>query len=379
MRILKKVKFNTISLIACLAAISSFAQQKKMPLQFIPEFGYAARSVPKDIYSGKPLNFGMHYGLNIRMGISKRFAVGIEAQYQSFDFKSTIENTYQSMFQFDPNKIGTYKPTTIINGIANINYYKYNTKNTNLFEMGLGAGIQNLQQGENNLEMGNPFQIDTKTSVYRDSGKQMGLVGQFNIQNTFFIKPCLGITIGMKFQYATTSYKAYYKEVPQDLNQQQVYFDFIDSETKVKEVKTPVTIIPTIGIRWQLRCNPRDRTPKDKACFALKWSNQKEDEKCFEGEKLEFKINPSGNTSTVSYYEIYLAPYDNLTNQVLIQTLPNTATTFSVNSSELDANKKYDVIVKSVYPNNEGNCLQHIGPITRCEDVCKDSKLEKKG
>ena len=371
------IKQHIIALIIFIMTFSSFAQQKKMPLQFLPEIGYAARSVPKDIYSGKPLNFGTHYGLNVRFGVSSKIAVGFEGQYQSFDIKSNIESTYQPMFQFDPTKVGTYNPTTIFNGIANVNYYNYNSKNTNLFEVGLGAGIQHLNQGVNNLEMENPFQIDTKTSVYRDGGKQMGLIGQLNIQNTFYIKPCFGIFVGMKFQYASTKYKVYYKEVPNEVNSIHDYYNFIDTETKVREVSFPITIIPTVGIRWQLRCNPRDNTPKDKACFALKWSNQKDEEKCFEGEKLEFKIKASGNTSALSFYEIYLAPYDNLTNQVHIQTLPNTATSFSINSSQLDANKKYDIIVKSVYPNNEGNCLQHIGPITRCADACKDAKLEK--
>ena len=108
------------------------------------EIGYAARSVPKDIYSGKPLNFGTHYGLNVRFGVSSKIAVGFEGQYQSFDIKSNIESTYQPMFQFDPTKVGTYNPTTIFNGIANVNYYNYNSKNTNLFEVGLGAGIQHL-------------------------------------------------------------------------------------------------------------------------------------------------------------------------------------------------------------------------------------------
>ena len=128
---------------------SSFAQQKKMPLQFLPEIGYAARSVPKDIYSGKPLNFGTHYGLNVGFWVSSKIAVGFEGQYQSFDIKSNIESTYQPMVQFYPTKVGTYNPTTIFNGIANVNYYNYNSKNTNLFEVGLGAGIQHLNQGVN--------------------------------------------------------------------------------------------------------------------------------------------------------------------------------------------------------------------------------------
>lgn len=367
---IKRIKKNLLILLIGLMISSLSAQQKKMPFQITPEFGIPFMSLTNDIYKGKSLNTGQQYGFGAKYGVSKHFALGLEGQYRTFSIEPNIEEAYRPMFQFDPDRKGTYNSSNILNGILSFNYYRYNKNETNLFQVGLGGGIQQLKQGENTLLFHSPVVPNDLVSVYKDGGTHTAPIAQLSIENTFFINKSIGIHLSIKVQYAPNQYEVTYKPLPTDANSQEIYFIFMESEPVTETVKTPaISFIPSIGIT--LPFGTRDKEPRWKSCFLLDWINQPAGSECFTDEKLDFEIS---GPNTALRYEVYLASYADLNHPVLLLTLP-TATVFSISASQLDADKVYDVIVKSIYQNSDRNCLRHIGSIKRCADACKDSKL----
>lgn len=376
MTISNKIKYTLITLLLGIIALPLYAQNTKTPIQFKPEFGLPVSFLNKDIYSGKPLNISQQYGLELVYQMNTKWALGLEGQYRSYAIQKNVESTYAPMVKYDQYATGTYNNSTLFNGILNIKYTIFSKNCNNLFEISLGGGFQQLNQKENKLQLGG-FNPEVGVMAYQEKPtKSMAPIGQLSLQNTFLIKKKIGISLGVKFQYALTKYEVTYTKLPQPTDNPQLdYETFIETPPTTETVKNPFTIIPTIGISIpigrKLPCNNTNNN--DKTCFSLNWANKTD--KCFDGEKLNFEISQAPSKAHVLVYEVYLAPYNDLNSQRLLFTLQYPTTTFSIASNLLDADKQYAVIVKSIYPNNEGNCLQYISPIRRCPNACKDTKI----
>lgn len=377
---LKKIEYSVIILLLGIIVMPLYAQKTKTPIQFKPEVGLPISFLNKDIYSGKPLNISQQYGLELAYQISNKWAIGLEGQYRSYAIKDNVESTYSRVVQYEQYVLGTYNNSTLINGILNLKYTLSSKKCNNLFEISIGGGIQQLNQKENRLQLGG-FNPEVGIMAYQEKPtKSMAPLGQLSLQNTFLIKNKIGISVGIKLQYALTKYEVTYTKLPEQTdNPEQDYLNFIETPPTTETVKNPITIIPTIGISIpigrKLPCNNTNTHNNDKTCFNLNWSNKQEGDKCFDEDKLNFEISQAPSTSNALAYEVYLAPYNNLSSQRLLFTLQYPTTTFSIASNLLDSDKQYAVIVKSIYQNNEGNCLQYITPIKRCPNACKDTRI----
>lgn len=384
----KTIKYSIITLLLGIIALPLYAQKGKTPIQFKPEVGIPISFLNKDIYSGKATNISRQYGLELVYQMSNKWALGLEGQYRSYATKDNVESTYSQLEQYDQNATGIYNNSALSNGILNVKYTLSSKKCNNLFEISIGVGVQQLDLKESNLQFSyfiSPGLSSMIMAYQEKSSKSMAPLGQLSLQNTFLIKKKIGINIGVKLQYALTKYEVTYTKLPELTdNPQEDYLNFIQTPPTTETVKNPITIIPTIGISIpigrKLPCTSENKDNNDKTCFNLNWSNKPEGDKCFDKDQLNFAITQTPGATQVIAYEVYLAPYNDLNSQRLLFSLPYPSRTFNVASNLLDSDKKYVVIVKSIYQNNEGNCLQYITPIIQCPNACKDTKLpETKG
>jgi hypothetical protein len=109
-------------------------------------------------------------------------------------------------------------------------------------------------------------------------------------------------------------------------------------------------------------------------CFNLGFKNESKKDSCFTRERLQFTITAQANSS-ITGYEIYTAPVNNLNNQRLLFSLPYPSSSFYISSILLDANTAYAIIVKQISKNKQESCIQYIMPVMRCANICKDVKL----
>ncbi len=73
--------------------------------------------------------------------------------------------------------------------------------------------------------------------------------------------------------------------------------------------------------------------------------------------------------------EIYTAPFNKLSEQELVLTLPM-AGIFEIAANKFRTSTvAYIIILKSIYQDSKNNCLQLIKPIRRCPDACMDVTL----
>ncbi len=373
----KIIKLLLTTFLFFLIAIPIQAQQNKKPFQILPTIGMPIQFLSKDIYSGKPLNFSQQFGLELKKKMSNKFSISLEGQYGIFNLKQNIKKIYGAYIQND--SFGNYRQSTLLNGIVNFSYTKYSNNGKNMFELGIGGGIQHLKQGANTLSMRNPYQANALTSVYRNvEGKSTTPLAQFTLQNTFYIKPCLGITLGVKAQYAKAAQVTTYKKMPPNTDGQLAYEQFINSKEIETKQQSTFTLIPTIGIRFVFGgCKPQKQSNNKNTCFGLQWLNKTKRDSCYNGDTLKFTITQTYNNTTATVYEIYIAPVNDLNNQRLLYSLPYPSSSFYISTILLDADKEYTVIVKLKNRKKEEECLQYITPVKRCSDCCKDVKLPK--
>lgn len=95
---------------------------------------------------------------------------------------------------------------------------------------------------------------------------------------------------------------------------------------------------------------------------------------CFSTEKLN-QSQAVRNAPIPIRCEIYIAPFNKLSEQELVLTLP-TAGIFEIAASKFrTCTVEYIIILKSIYQDSKNNCLQLIKPIRRCPAVCLDVTL----
>ena len=376
------LKYSLLVFLLCAIAIPIHAQHQKNTIQIIPEFASPIMFLNKDIYSGKPLYFSQQVGVDLKLKLSNKLSLGMEGQLGFSNLKNNIEATYNAFSKNDTAAFKNYNSSTMLNGILNLNYTRYNKSRKNLFEIGIGGGVQQLNQGKNTLALHNPLRINKLDTVYRDlGGKSSSPIFQLTLQNTFYLKPCIGITLGIKTQYTRTASETIYKKMPSNTNVQGAFQQFINSKNITTKEQRSFTFLPTIGISFSIGgCKPQkteDKKPSNN-CFNLNWENSTRGDSCFKGDTLKFKISLSFNSEPITYYEVYVAPYNDLNNQHLLFTLPYPSSKFYISSMLLDANKEYAVIVKLIFANKDKICMQYIAPIKRCADPCTDCKLPEK-
>lgn len=241
-----------VSVFFCLA-FPTQAQHKKMPLQLTPEFGLPFTFLNKDIYSGKPLNIAKQFGGQVQLGIGQHLSIGIDAHYRTFSLKKNIEATYKNYINSDVNFIRSFNPSAIINALLTLNYYRYNKKGNNLFQFGLGGGMQQLNQGKNIMAFHNSYRFGLLDTVFQNDSKTNSVVGQLTLQNTFFLSKRIGLTLALKAQYAPNLYNVNYTKIPSSSTDEKMSFqEFCKTTTITQTTYNPISIIPTIGITLQL-------------------------------------------------------------------------------------------------------------------------------
>lgn len=375
------IKYLLIAFTCCIVSVQSFAQQNNTPIQVLPQIAAPITLLNKDIYSGKPLNIGKQLGAELKFKLSKKISVGLEGQYGTINLKDNIQKTYAGYTQ-SGNSVGVFNTSNYINGILNFTYNKYNKNAKNLFEVGIGGGMQLLNQKENSLQISLPNAPTVNSIVYKDVEKKYkNPLAQLSLQNTFFIKPCIGIMVGVKAQYIINDNKqGYYKPVPKEINTPPDYQGLFTTNNVEFKKQQQFKIIPTIGLRFNFGGCKSPKTPrKQDDCFTLQWTNENKRDTCFKGDSLKFIITQDGTNSTATNYEIFIAPTSNLSHPQLLFTKSYPTSSFYISSILLDANKEYMVQVKLKSKSGEVLCTQNIKPVKRCADCCKDSKLPKSG
>jgi hypothetical protein len=367
--------------------VIAFSQAPKF--QLFPEGGYSFNFLNKDVYAGKPLNKSVQFGGGLRFKLGKKLSVGIEVQQRAFNLEKNITATYRSIIGQDPNLVKSFNQSTVLNGLLGLYYNKSNKRSSNLFEVGLSGGLQQLQLGETFLAFNNPYQLGALDTVYKQKEtKKISPMVQFSLANTIFIKKTIGIRIGIKLQYAPNLYEATYREVTQSTTNNS-FEEFCKTKSITQTVYNPFSIIPSVGIvipigfgvtkvaRKKDNSNEDNNKKKPKInCFGLKWNNSIKQDKCLEDDKLKFTFSMPGSVTNVIRYEVYLAPINDLNNKTLLFNLPYPSTTFNINSLVLEIGKAYMVIVKLVYLNENYNCTQMAGPVKRCDKPCLNKTNE---
>lgn len=357
--------------------VIGFSQVPK--LQLFPECGYSFNFLNKDIYSGKPLNKSLKLGGGVRVGLGKKFSVGLDVQQTKFNLNQAVTSTYSNITEQDPNTLKSFNQSTVFNGLLGLFYNKSNKRGSNLFEVGLSGGVQKLQLAQTFLAFHNPYQLGALDTVYQQGeAKKTSPIAQFSFANTIFIKKSIGLRFGIKFQYAPNLYEATYREVTQN-STTYTFEEFCNSKSITQTVYNPISIIPSVGIVIPIgiggiKSIPRTRNENNKKptpnCFGLKWKNAIKETKCLEDDKLKFAISMPPGITNIIRYEVYLAPVNDLNNKTLLFNLPYPTTTFNINSLALEIGKQYLVIVKLVYANENLNCTQVAGPLKRCDKPC---------
>ncbi len=376
----KNIKYLLTAITFCMAA-TAHAQRNNTPIQVLPQIAVPITMLNKDIYSGKPLNFGKQFGAELKFKLSKKLSVGLEGQYGIIDIKDNVQKTYAGYTQSN-NSISSFNPSNYINGILNFSYNKYSKNAKNLFEVGIGGGMQFLNQKENSLQISLPNAPNVNTIVYKDFEKKYkNPLAQLSLQNTFFIKPCIGIMVGVKAQYIINDSKqGYYKPLPEQQTTPPNYQALFNAKNVEFQKQRQFTFTPTIGLRFNLGGCKSPKTPrKQDGCFTFKWTNENKRDTCFKGDSLKFTITQDGTNSSATSYEIYIAPTSDLSHPQLLFTQSYPSSSFYISSILLDANKEYMVMVKLKTKTGEVICTQNIRPVKRCKDCCKDSKLPEPG
>lgn len=377
------IKYLITAAAFCLIVLPIYAQQINHPFQITPSFGTPMQFLNKDIYSGKPLNFSSQFGLAINKPISKKINLGIDAQYNRFNLGQNIEQTYQRFIS--NGSVKNFSPSSTITGIVNIGYTKkWGTKKGSETGIALGAGVQHLTAGGNNLQIPNPFLGNQLTSVYKENeGNYTYPLLQLSLTQSFYIKPCIAIEVGVKAQYVFSNYKTMYKQAPSDTSQQAALDKLFNGPDVITTKQRQFTLIPTIGIRFILGAckspKPDDNPQQPTAsCFGLQWKNAVPKDSCFRGDTLKFAITQTTLIPGASMYEIYIAPVNDLNKEKFLYSLLYPSARFTINPVLLDASTEYVVIVKLRNNNKKLECLQYIRPVKRCADCCKDVNLPGK-
>jgi hypothetical protein len=385
------LKYSFALLLNCFFALPLQAQLKKMPFQISPDVGVPFNLLNKDIYSAKPLNISKQFGGTIQLGISKHIAVSIEGQYRNFSLQKNLEATYNNMLKNDPLAVRSFQVSNIRNGLLGLNYYRYNKKGNSLFEIGVAGGLQQLTQGKNILAFHNPYRLGLLDTVYQNGGKVNSGIGQFTLQNTFYIGKRLGIRVGVKTQYAPALYNVTYNKIPSSKTDEQISFqEFCKTTTITQTAFNPISIIPTVGITIALGGSTKEKKLKPKkdkedkkpktGCFTLSWKNQPKKNECFQAGDLNFGISAPSNLSNVIKYEVSIAPVNDLSNPQFLFDLPYPSAYFSIDANTMNPKINYIVIVKMIYLQSGLNCAQSSTTINRCNEPCaqpEDSKLNE--
>lgn len=370
------------------------AQNTKMPLTVKIEAGPSFNLLNEKVFLQNKINAGQQVGLNFKKGISSHFALGFEVQQRSFNFKNSVLETYQFVTN-NAKSLSAFTDSKIYNGIVNLSYYKYNKSGKNLFEIGIGGGMQHQNLGTNYLEFDNPFKQGAKEVLFDAKETSISPIAQFSIQNTFFIGKRLGVSVGIKGQYEPNTFTITNRNAPPQIDQAQSFEAFCKTSTVTQTIANPINIIPTVGIviqlgkvvktkavlteatilptkKAELFQDDSDKQPKGE-CFELQWENRPKKENCFVEEIIKIRIRGYKPNSTCAF-EVYLAPYNDLSQQVLVNTITNMALTFEIGSSLIKPNIRYVLIVKKICGGKTIDCLQYFKPIERCNIVCLDGK-----
>jgi hypothetical protein len=241
------------------------AKKFKIPFQIKPSFGIPIQSLNKDIFSSGQFNSGKQVGLELTKKLSNKFSISLEGQFAGYDLKKEIQERYGRFIRND--SFSVFNKSNQFNAILNLNYSTLSKNKKNLFEIGIGGGIQQFKQGANVLTVRNPYQPNTSATVYRNEETSYSApIGQFTLQNTFFVKPCIGITVGIKaqFNFGQTKTSTIYKKLFDSCYGQFAYEQFFNSANQVSTWHSPVTFIPNIGILFNFGgCKPVYSPPKN--------------------------------------------------------------------------------------------------------------------
>ena len=379
-----------LSLLFISMVISSQAQQSNNTLQILPTISKPIHFFNKDIYSGKSLNFSQQFGLGLQKNISNKIFIGLEAQYGKYNLKDNVLQTYQRFVT--SSSAQNFSSSILINGMVNIGYAsskrKGGTKDGPKGQVAIGIGMQRLSANGNNLQIPDPGNGNRLTTVYQESkGTYNNPLLQLSLSETFYVKPYLGITAGVKIQYVRNLQSTVYKTVPTDTSAQGALKNLFASPYIIGKASWQFTVIPSIGIRYvfggskgpQVTKNPPDKDPQQQShgCFGLQWKNNVPKDSCFRGDTLQFGLSRNNLVPGATVYEIYMAPVNNLNNQQLLYSLPYPANSFTIKPVLMDANTEYSIIVKLKNAKKENECLQYMMPVKRCADCCKDVKMPK--
>ena len=386
---MKKYSFILLLLVW---ATSTYAQQK-MPFQINLEGGLPLTPLNSKMYGSQALNKGKEAGLGLKFPLSKNLALGLEGHYREFDVSSLVSSHYQGITQVDPAALFRFKPSQILNGIGSINWYKYSKNGKNLFEVGVGGGLQALAMSQSSLTFSNPLRLGQTDTLYSHSGKSNAVMGQLSLQNTFFITKNIGIRLALKAQYAPNMYRVGYVSTG---GKTMTFEEFCNTTQITQTTANPISFVPTAGITIQLggkkpkpvvatvpvtarppKEEKKEEEQKQGECFDVKLLTKIENG-CFGGEKFRCQINQrfrERNAPRPLRYEVSIAPFNKLTEQELITTIA-TAGIFEIAASKFRTSTvEYIIILKSVYQDSKYNCLQFIKPIRRCPDACLDVTL----
>ena len=379
-----------------LGSIAATSQSIKMPLQINTEFAMPYTQLNTGIFGTQALNTSKQLGAGISFPLSKHLAIGLEGQYRQYSLKNAIEQRYQGIESLDQNSFKSFEDSKLMNGLASLKWYSYNKKGNNLFEIGMGGGIQSLNEGRNLITFKNDLRLGKTDTLFSQGGKVSGILGQLTLQNTFFISPKIGIRLGVKAQFAPVMGQlTYLKTTGSPMTYQQL----CTTTTITQTAANPISFIPSVGITIQLGGGKKPKIPvvaaapaiiaattkpqQDKneknqngQCFELRPQTKIERDKCFGDDAFICNIlhAPQMGGATVLRYEVYIAPFNDLTNKQLVQTL-TLAGVFSISASLFDTNKQYVVMVQSFCRDKQYNCLQYIRPIIRCPNACLDISL----
>jgi hypothetical protein len=206
----------------------------------------------------------------------------------------------------------------------------------------------------------------------------------------------VGVSIGIKGQYEPNTFTITNRNAPPQIDQTQSFEAFCKTSTIKQTIGNPINIIPTVGLVIQLgkvikanaSLSETFVLPADKAelfqddsqkqpkgeCFELKWDNKPKKENCFVEEKLKISINGVSKLNSACTFQVYLAPFNDLSQQVLVNTITNMGFNFELNSNLIKPNIKYVLIVKQICGGKTIDCLRYLKPIERCNIVCLDGK-----
>jgi hypothetical protein len=391
---LNAIKMITIKYsIVLILVVCSFVAMGQAPVfQIFPEYGYSFSQLNKTVYSGNTINQSKQIGAGLRLKLFKKISIGFEYQQRAFDLSNNIKETYAPII-LNQNSFKEFNTSSNKNLLGGLFFNKASKSRSNLFEIGISGGIQQMNIGESTLSFQNPFQFNQADVLYKTKAQEVkSLMGQISIANTFFIKKFIGIRLSIKGQYAPNLYEVSYRSFP--ANKEFSFEQFCNAQNITQTAYNPISIIPSVGITIPLgfgkpkqdnqpkfeepirpkeepKENKPDESKKKKIdCFTLVWTNPPKDGKCITESKLNFKITMPSTYTTIAGYEVYLAPLSDLTAKVMLFNLPYPSSNFSINSATLSLGKEYFVIVKLLFTDTNLNCSQVSDKIIRCDDGC---------